>query len=284
MNRDWLRSFAAFAEVLNFTAAARRLGLSQPALHVQIKKLAAEIGRPLYHRRGREIELTGAGERLAVYARDLARRESELLSELADVEPPVVLAAGQGAVLHLLGDAIRRFDPVRRSLRLLIESGPAALEALAGARADLAVAGAARTGLPSTRLARVGLVVALPRKHALASRKRLSAADLAGEPIIAPPSGPHRQRLAAAFAAAGAQLEVAVEASGWSVMLGFVRLGLGLAVVNDFCAMPPGTVAVELRGLPPIDYHLYWRPELTGPARRLRDLISGGRPAARPRS
>lgn len=277
MNRDWLRSFAAFAERLNFTRAARELGLSQPALHVQIKKLAEHVGQPLYRRRGRVIELTGAGERIAVYARDLERREAELFGELAGgAEPPVVLAAGQGAVLHLLGRAIRRFDPARRPLRLLTLGGPAALEALGEARADLAVAGAVRSRLPSTRLARVGLVVAMPRKHRLADRKRLTAADLAGEPIIAPPSGPHRQRLAGAFAAAGAELEIALEASGWSVMLGFVRLGLGLAIVNDFCALPAGTAGVEFRGLAPVDYQLYWRPELTAPARRLRDLIAEG--------
>lgn len=264
-----------FARRLNFTRAADELALSQPALHTQIKKLAAEIGQPLYLRRGRSIELTAAGERVAVYARDIERREAELVAERGGgAEPPVVLAAGQGAVLYLVGDAIARFDPSRRPLRLLTLGGPNALAALREGRADLAVAGAARSRLPSRHLARVSLVVAMPRGHRLAGRKRLRVSDLDGEPLIAPPAGAHRQRLAAAFTSAGAELEVAVEAAGWSVMLGFVRLGLGVAVVNSFCPMPARVVAVKLQGLAAIDYQLFWRPELTAPARRLRDLIA----------
>ena len=67
---DDLEAYERFAESLNFTRAAEQLLISQPALHVKIKKLADHYGVPLYQRDGRNILLTEAGERLLVFARD----------------------------------------------------------------------------------------------------------------------------------------------------------------------------------------------------------------------
>ena len=70
LEADAVRSFAVFAEHLNFTAAAAALRVSQPSLHVKISKLAAALGADLYQRQGRSLRLTAAGERLAAFALD----------------------------------------------------------------------------------------------------------------------------------------------------------------------------------------------------------------------
>src|SRR5215475_9867837 len=121
MNYDWLFAFVVFAEHRSFTHAARRLHISQPALHVQIRKLAEAVGRPLYRRDGRALSLTPEGLRLAAFGREVAERGRAVLEELRGRPPsgPVVLASGQGAFLYLLGPAIRRFPKDRWPLRLL---------------------------------------------------------------------------------------------------------------------------------------------------------------------
>ncbi len=53
MNYDWLFSFVAFADRLNFTRAAEELHITQPALHAQIRKLSEDVGTTLYRREGR---------------------------------------------------------------------------------------------------------------------------------------------------------------------------------------------------------------------------------------
>ncbi|MEV6816381.1 LysR family transcriptional regulator [Micromonospora sp. NPDC051296] len=68
LEADALRSFAVFAEHRNFTSAAAVLHISQPSLHVKIRKLATALGVELYERDGRRLTLTAAGERLAVPA------------------------------------------------------------------------------------------------------------------------------------------------------------------------------------------------------------------------
>lgn len=57
----WLRTFEAAARHLSFTGAARDLHMTQSAVSQQIKALEAYLGRPLFHRRPRALELTEAG-------------------------------------------------------------------------------------------------------------------------------------------------------------------------------------------------------------------------------
>ena len=105
-----LAAFAAFAQHRNFTRAAAELHVSQPALHTRIRKLEGRLGARLYLKHGRQLQLTEAGERLAAFANDTKDRAADFLGSLDAAPPrPLVLMAGSGAYLYLLGDPIRRF-------------------------------------------------------------------------------------------------------------------------------------------------------------------------------
>lgn len=279
LSYEWLFAFVTFAEHLNFTRAAEQLHLSQPALHVQIKKLAEAVGRPLYRREGRALVLTAEGERLAAYGREVRERGDRVLAELRGeaATGPVVLAAGQGAFLYLLGPALRRFPKQRWPLRLLARSGPETIDAVRGARAHLGVVAteAPPADLALTRLCAVGQQVIVPAGHRLARRRSVAARELAGEAIIVAPSGSgHRTMIAQCLRLAGAEWTVAVEASGWELMLHFARAGMGIAIVNDFCAVPRGMAGVRLEDAPAIVYYTVARDALPPGAERLRELIA----------
>src|SRR5690606_18936406 len=109
LSTDALASFAVFADHLSFTRAAEELHISQPALHVKVRKLSETLGVPLYTRHGRRLALTPAGERVARFARDLDARVSAFLSDVRGAAPARVpaLAAGEGAYLYLLGGVVR---------------------------------------------------------------------------------------------------------------------------------------------------------------------------------
>lgn len=271
MDYEHLFAFVAFAEDRNFTRAAARLHLSQPALHVQIKKLGAAVGRPLYARVGRELVLTPEGERLAAYGREIRERGDLVLGELRGERAvgPTVLAAGQGAFRYLLGPAIRRF---RHPLTVRVLAGPEAIEAVRSARAHVGVVAATVPPDGAATLRAVGQHVILPATHRLADRRALTARDLAGEAIVVAPAGSAHRTMVEQYLGA-VEWTRAVEVTGWELMVHFARLGLGLAIVNDFCEAPRGMAAVRLAGAPSITYHVIARDHLHAEARALRSLL-----------
>lgn len=277
---DALMAFAEFAEDGNFTRAAGRLHLSQPALHTRISKLGEAVGRPLYVRRGRGIEITPVGRQVQRFARELAASAAVFQSELQgqNVEPTVVLAAGEGATLYLLGQGIRAHLSHRRhSLQLLTADGAAAVEAVRSGRAQLGVAclETVPKDLTVLPLTRVGQVLAMPRRHPLSARRKVKLTDLQGADLIVPPEGrPHRVMLSRLLQSAGVDFNVVVEATGWEVMLHLVRLGMGLAVVNACCRLPAGVVSRPMPELPSLQYHLFHRNGgVTGSAATLRQNL-----------
>ncbi|MCW2912498.1 MAG: transcriptional regulator [Actinomycetia bacterium] len=269
LSTDALASFAVFADHLNFTRAAEELHLSQPALHVKVQKLAETLGRPLYRREGRRLTLTLEGEAVARFARELDARVGSFLAELRGTVPdrPVVLAAGEGAYLYLLGDVVR--DATTR-LRLINGDHTQMLTAVRTGRADLGVGvlDVLPDDLGTVPLASYPQTLVLPDGHALASRSTLTLADLAGTPLVVPPpQRPHRIALERALRAAGVEWSVAVEAGGWPVMLHFVALGVGLAVVNGCVRPPAGLIQREIIDLPPVPYHAVHLPGRDGDPR-----------------
>ncbi|WP_205650152.1 LysR family transcriptional regulator [Actinoplanes solisilvae] len=115
MDLDLLRTFLAVYRAGSITAAARRLGLSQPTVTAQLKALEAATGRPLFTRLPRGVTPTPAGDLLA-------RRVSDPLDQLARVteldEP-----AGLAAVVHLGGPAEFLTEVVLPALAALVAEG-----------------------------------------------------------------------------------------------------------------------------------------------------------------
>ncbi|MGH6719810.1 MAG: LysR family transcriptional regulator, partial [Alphaproteobacteria bacterium] len=78
MNHAQLRAFHAVARDGGFTAAARRLGLTQPALTVQVRALEQAFQVELFHRRGKSVRLTRVGEELYEMTRRIFLVEREV--------------------------------------------------------------------------------------------------------------------------------------------------------------------------------------------------------------
>lgn len=267
LNLEWVDAFVDFADHLNFTHAARFRNTSQPALHAQIRKLQESIGSPLYHRKGRNLELSDVGRKIAAFGRELRLRENCLLAEIHGprADAPVVLQAGEGAYLYLLGQAIRRFRSGGGLLQLRVGDAERTRTAIVEGRADIGVSPfcAEIDAVESEVIAEVGQMLVVPKTHALATRKRLWVRDLRGLDLVVPPAGrPQRMALEDALRGVDLSLEVAVEASGWALMIHLVCLGVGFAVVNDFCRLPRGFIGVPIPALPRLKYCAFRRRHL----------------------
>ena len=260
---DDMRDFAVFADVLNFTRAAEQLHVSQPALHVKVRKLAEAVGRPLYLREGRRLLLTPEGDEVARLGRQAEHLLGDLLGRLEDAPEPVTLAAGEGTYMYVVGLAVRRLLAAGHQLRLVNTDAASAIEAVQSGQADLAVAVADRVprSLDKVPVAAYPQVLAMPVEHSLAQRRSVHLRDLEGAELIVPPPGrPLRTALQAALRASKVQWQPAIEAEGWHSMLRFVALGVGLAVVNGCVTTPDGVITRPIDDLPEVCYSAIFSP------------------------
>lgn len=267
LSGELLEAFVVFSETLNFTHAARRLALSQPALFERIKKLGVYVGTPLYEKEGRHLRLTSTGVRVAAFGRDMLEQSSAFTRSISGAVADVVtLAAGQGAYLYVLGDALRRFESEPSfSVRLLERGGPSAADAVRRGEAHLGVGAFDLTpkGLIAEDILETPLCAALPVRHPLTRKKTIRLRDLSGERMILAPEGRRQRELVGrALVEAGSSATDPIEADGWPLMLAFVAARLGVAVVNGVCQPAKGVVLRPIPELGKVTYRLLRRPTL----------------------
>jgi len=245
-----LRYFVAVAERRHFTRAAADLGVAQPSVSKQIRRLEVEIGDPLFDRTPGGVSLTDAGAVLLPWAKrvladlEAARAEVAGLATLegghlsvgatpsiSTVLLPPLLAAFHGA--HP-GVRLTVHEAGSRDLVRLLEAGDLdqALVVLPVAHDDI---------LATTAVLREDLVLAVPAGHPLAKRRAVRIAELRGVPLVMFREGYDlRTTTIAACEAAGFHPVFAVEGAEMDGVLRMAAAGIGVAVV-------PGIV-VDRRG------------------------------------
>lgn len=106
-----LKTFVTVSEAQGFTRAGERLGLSQPAVSLQMKRLEDSVGRGLIEREARGLKLTPDGEVLLGYAREMLRLNDEARARLSDRDVEGIVRVGTPedfATTHL-PDVLARF-------------------------------------------------------------------------------------------------------------------------------------------------------------------------------
>ncbi len=83
INPIYLRTFMSLVKTNHFTHTAEQLNMTQPGVSQHIKKLEAQLGKPLLSRYGKKFELTSAGDSLIQYGLQQAKAEAELVNMIA---------------------------------------------------------------------------------------------------------------------------------------------------------------------------------------------------------
>lgn len=256
-----LELFVAVAEELHFTRAATRVGMAQPPLSQQIRRLEEELGVPLLVRTSRKVELTAAGAQVLEGARELLSRRAELISAVrraADGESGVLrLGFNASSAFGLLPEIIRRFRHDFPNVRLQIDDRdtPDLGSALATGELDLAIArGPFRHPKAVCEdLLCEPFLLALPASHPLACHDVVAVSDLADQPFVLFPRaaapGLH-DTITSMCLSAGFSPTIAQEAGSWSSVVSLVEAGLGitLAPASARAVHPPGVTFRRLNG------------------------------------
>jgi DNA-binding transcriptional LysR family regulator len=266
MDTRQLAAFCAVVERRSFSQAAERLGVTQPAVSLQIRSLEQRLGTQLLDRSGRRVEPTEAGLRLYASAQRLLALEDQLLREVSADEDTLsgTLELGAstgpgGSVVPLLLCEFGEVNPGVR-VRLSVSDTQTVVDQVAGREVELGVVGAARRhrGVVFEPFFRDEVVLACPSGHRFAG-KTVSLDELRVEPLLVMQEGAGvRQVIEDALRSAGARLrdlDVRLELGLQESVRSAVAAGHGVtfisrsAIESDLAA---GTIATaRVRGLDP---------------------------------
>jgi len=254
-----LRYFLAVADSLHFSQAAQHLGIAQPPLSQQIKRLEHLLGHRLFDRTTRGVKLTLAGQLLAERARGTLEKVEDDLAQVRRLgrgEEGTLTVGFSGSVMFAnLPAAIEsyrsRYPKVELRLRELATS--AQIAALLSGTLDLAFLrdGDPTEGIQSSPLLEERYVAVLPETHALARKSTLRVQHLGKEPFVlfARRMGPLAfDRTVACCERNGFRPNIVQEATQWATIVSLVAAGLGVSLAPACVATIaiPGAVYREV--------------------------------------
>lgn len=280
MDARQLEYVVAVADHGGFTAAAKVLHVSQPALSQSIAALEAELGVALFDRIGRTVTTTSAGEEILIPARQV---QLNLELARAAVDDVASLQRGRLEVVALPTLAV---EPVARLVGLLRQRHPgievdvvqpedddALLARLRSGESEVGFAGlpVRVPSLVAFELDRHDYVAVLPT--ALAPRGRsIAIGDLAHLPLLVTPTGTSSRRVVEeAFAAAGHEPTIGVVTDHREAMVPLVLAGAGVALLPRPLAVAARDRGAEVRAITPVVSRrvgVIWRAGPVSPAAR----------------
>ncbi|MCK9250519.1 MAG: LysR family transcriptional regulator [Solirubrobacteraceae bacterium] len=196
-----LRALHAAARHGSIGAAARTLGVSQPALSKRLRQLETVTGQTLLERSPRGVVPTEAGHRVLFGAQRVLEALDELdqtVQELRGRPRPLRLATSPVVAESLLPAILTSFyrEPGREPIELIVGNSDLVRELVDDGRADVGIAGAAPGEDPDRPvLTEDELVVAVPAGHAWLERDAIPLAELVQTPLVLRDPGASQRRV-----------------------------------------------------------------------------------------
>ena len=273
MNYRQLEVFRTVMDLGSASAAARALGLSQPAVSRQLAQIEQELGLDLFARANGKLQPTAHAH--ALY--------DEVAGALEGVERVLNLATRmQGhdvgilkiAAPYSLGEAlvpriVARLAALHRNLRYAVEFARYdAIQAMVARRqVDVGIVKepVLHAGLVATPVGACRAVCVMPAGHALARQREVSIVALAAEPLVlVGRDSPWRAELNAVFREARKLPTVRVETHFASAVCGMVRAGLGVTILPELFALQFAGPGLDMRPLATPMEHRYAAVAPTG--------------------
>jgi DNA-binding transcriptional LysR family regulator len=237
-----LRYFLAVADTLHFGRAAKKLGMAQPPLSQQIRRLEEMLGTPLFERTTRGVTLTPAGALLRERAAATLARLAEDLEQTRRIargeEGRLVIGFSGSVMFTELPGAIQQYRRTYPGVEVQLREMWTAeqLRALADGSIDVGLLrdGGRHPDLTITPLLREAFHAVLPSDHPLRRQRTLDPASLEGEPFVlfARRMGTLAfDRTLRCCLDAGFQPEIVQEAPQFPTLIRLVAAGLGVSLV-----------------------------------------------------
>jgi DNA-binding transcriptional LysR family regulator len=240
-----LNAFAAVAADRSFSAAARRMHRTQPAISQAVKRLEEELGERLFDRSSRDGTLTVAGRLLLEYAQrllTLATEAESAVRELQQVRRGRIVIGANEAAVHTLLPGLQVFAGAHPGVAVDVRRIPSRQigAALLDRTIDFGVVTfqPAERGIQSVVLGSDEIVLLTARSHPLAGRRQVTIEEVGRQVVIAhnDPS-PTRDRVLRAYERRRTAINIQVSLPSLDGIKRAVEMGLGVALLPRRCAL-----------------------------------------------
>ena len=240
MDLRQLEIIRAIADTGSFTAAGEKLHVSQSAISRQILLLEEELGEPVFHRIGRRIRITPAGESLLQLSHRVFQDLQETVSSISDkresLSGTMRLVGGMTVCLYVfpaLLAEVRRVHP-HLDLKVTVGSAERSIAMLRSGAGDLGMITlpVETTDLVSVPVLEEELILVTYPAHPLAKKKSITPADLDKQDFVLFETGSITRRLVDSFfTREGVEPEIIMETENVEIIKAMVRNGLGISII-----------------------------------------------------
>ena len=261
MKLDQLQTFLDVIELGTFTAAADRMGVSQPAVSLQVSQLEKKLGVRLIERVGKTVRPTQAGLTLADHARRIGGDVEAALADMAafnsDHAGRVRLGTGATACIHLLPPVFRRLKERFPTLQITVKTGDTRdiLKEVEDNMLDIALVTLPVTGrMFSVTPVLEDEFVFVASTDTVLPETDISPDDLKDRPLILYEAGGHTRTLVDRWLAnAGVSISPVMDLGSVEAIKGLVGAGLGCAILpKSGVGSNPGQSGLSNRPLSPV--------------------------------
>jgi DNA-binding transcriptional LysR family regulator len=245
MDLRQLEIIRAIADTGSFTAAGEKLHVSQSAISRQILLLEEELGEPVFHRIGRRIRITPAGESLLQLShrvfQDLQETVSTISEKRDSLSGTIRLVGGMTVCLYVfpaLLAEVRRVHP-HLDLKVTVGSAERSIAMLRSGAGDLGMITlpVEASDLVSVPVLEEELLLITYPAHPLAKKKTIAPADLHKQAFVLFETGSITRRLVEAFfTRERVEPEVIMETENVEIIKAMVRSGLGISIIPSQAA------------------------------------------------
>ena len=253
-----LRAFCYAAESRSISRAAERMFQSQPSVSLQVRSLEDELGAKLFERHGPRIELTPEGRLLHELAEPLVEGIEGLVDTFAARRGMVEagelsIAASEVTTLYLLPRFMQQFTRLYPHVQLRVHNvterdSPTQLRS---DEVEFAVGSMLEVppDISFHPIFSYDTVLITPRDHPLATKRKLTLADISACDLILQPRHLSTWRVVeGVFRQADLPYRVVLEVGGSEVVIKYGDLGMGVSIVTSICLTGDEQLAVRPLG------------------------------------
>jgi DNA-binding transcriptional LysR family regulator len=250
MDLRQLEVIRAIAETGSFTAAGEKLHVSQSAISRQVLLLEEELGEPVFHRVGRRVRITPAGDSLLQLSHRVFQDLQDTIAGISDrqesLKGTMRLVGGMTVCLYVFPALLTEIRRTHPQLDLKISAGSTD-RCVAQLRAGTAELGMLTLpidvpDLVSVPVLQEELLLVGDAKHPLARKRKIAPADLAHLPFVLFETGSNTRRVVDEFfVKEHIEPQIVMETENVEILKAMVKAGLGITII------PYQAVAAEVR-------------------------------------